>query len=504
MLTRPAQLLAHASFFSDWLAFKNNLPNLKAVQNKILEKNLSGHPFIKSKKDFFDQPIRDYHSLGELLKSVGQRDVRLQPTSGTGDKEKLIPYTKPFIKELNRGLNPWLFDMAKSYPAILSGKHYWSISWLPTHWRKNGWQLDDFELLPAWKRHLARSLLAVPNEVSKAPTLSSSQFATLAWMVSCEDLTFLSVWSPTFLLQLLELVNLWKEPLSETLKNGKWSLFQDELKFLSPPYHPSQATKLLHGSISSLWPCLALISSWDTSSSSMWAKKLSSLFPEAAFQGKGLWATEGVVSIPFENQIVLSYLSHYYEFMEVKSKNLLAAHELKEGMEVFPVLTCGNGFSRYLMKDRIAVTGFMKSVPLLQFLERDDTFDMVGEKIDAHTFLHLHDELKLAFPDKTWVTAFVVNEKSQKPYYSFVFEGQSAKEELHSYISNFLHQHFHYHLARELGQLGAERIYISQDAFTRYQKYQLDRGMVQGNIKVELATKISSTEELNLFHQSFI
>jgi hypothetical protein len=503
MLTRTAQIFTHASFFNDWLKFKNNLGNIENVQRHILEQTLKSHPFLKSKKDFHDQPIRDYQGLSDLLKNSHQPDVRFQPTSGTGDKEKLIPYNDLIINQFNRALNPWLFDMAKTHPSILLGKHYWSISWLPTHWRKKGWRLDDFELFPGWKKSLIRNLLAVPNEVSHAPTLSSTQFATLAWLVGSPDLTLFSVWSPTFLLQLLDLMNEWKEALAQTLVTGKWGAFEKELQFLTPPKHPRQAQLLLHGNYSTLWPNLKLISCWSSSSSAQWAKKLCSLFPNVEFQGKGLWATEGVISIPFENKFVLSYLSHYYEFMEIKSGSLMAAHQLKEGMEVYPVITCGNGFTRYQIKDRIVVDGFMKKTPLLQFMERDDTFDMVGEKVDTQTLLLLHGQLKEAFPRLTWVTTFVINEKFQRPYYCFVLEGENTSDDVLGFISHFLDQHFHYHLAKELGQLGPEKIVIGKNSFARYEHYQIDRGMVQGNIKVELATKITSPSDFELFLRYF-
>lgn len=504
MLTKSAQILTHASFMKDWMSFRSQLGNLEAVQKEILDRTITNHPYITSKKEFFDQPIRDYEMQTGMLKGVISPGTRLQPTSGTGDREKLIPYTRDFIRQLNLALNPWLFDIVNSHPGILSGKHYWSISWLPTHWRKNGWMLDDFDLFPAWKKNVIRLLLAVPNEVSKAPTLASTQFSTLAWLVASEDLTFLSVWSPTFLLQLLELMEEWRGPLVETLQTGKWCAFQEELKYLPAPKNSSQAKRLHSNSYVELWPKLQLISSWDSSSSSVWAKKLQSQFPGTAFQGKGLWSTEGVVSIPFEGQFVMSYLSHYYEFIDLSNGNLIPSFHLKEGMEVHPVLTCANGYTRYRLQDRLVVTGFKNKVPTLEFQERDETFDMVGEKITTETFKELHDLLKESHPSLAWVSVFVVNEKSQKPYYAFIFEGEGNVEEVGRLIDKFLHEHFHYHLAREIGQLGGQKIVISHDAFARYERFQLERGMVQGNIKVELATKITSERDLAIFLSTFV
>jgi hypothetical protein len=42
-----------------------------------------------------------------------------------------------------------------------------------------------------------------------------------------------------------------------------------------------------------------------------------------------------------------------------------------------------------------------------------------------------------------------------------------------------------------------------KDAYSRYERFQMDRGMVQGNIKVELAVKIENAEKLALFERLF-
>jgi hypothetical protein len=62
---------------------------------------------------------------------------------------------------------------------------------------------------------------------------------------------------------------------------------------------------------------LALVSAWDTADAAPWAQQLKACFPQAAFEGKGLWATEGVVTIPIDGQYPLAYRSHVYEFEDL-------------------------------------------------------------------------------------------------------------------------------------------------------------------------------------------
>jgi hypothetical protein len=503
MLTLSAQFLAQSSFALDWMRFKNQADNLKNVQQGILDKILSDHPYLKSKEDFENSPISDYGQQTKKLNEANFIAKRYQPTSGSGDKEKLIPYNDKFINELNKGLNPWLFDLGKTYPSILTGRHYWSISWLPTHYREKNWSLDDFELLPAWKKNLTRIMMAVPNEISKAKSLEASQFATLTYLIAADDLSFISVWSPTFFLQLLALADSWKEELLRTLRSGTWNLFSPELDYLSCPQSPKQALAFEKGDLKKVWPKLSLVSSWDSSTSDQWSEKLRAKFPDASFQGKGLWATEGVVTIPFEGRYLLSYLSHYYEFLNLENGELLSSWELKEGMEVQPVITSGNGFVRYNLKDRILVKGFYKSLPELEFLERDSTFDMVGEKLDAHCFLEIHHEMKHVFPMLSWVIAFAVIPTSGRPYYHFIFDGEGDVKKAEEYLKKLLDQRFHYHLALELGQLSNLKITISRSTYTQYEEFQIKKGMVQGNIKVELATYIKTRPHEALYHEIF-
>lgn len=503
MMTPFAQVITQSSFFYDWYRFKKNLRNLQSVQTHILNQTLKDHPFLKNKNDFHQCKMADYEIQIQRLNEKNFKAKRIQPTSGSGAKEKLIPYTDPFIKQLNKALNPWLFDMTKQFPGILLGKHFWSISWLPTHWREKNWQLDDFELLPAWKKNLTHQLMAVPNEVSKATTLEASQFATLAYLISCQNLTFFSVWSPTFLIQLLDKIKTWESSLCQTLETGKWAMFSAELNYLIPPNNPDQAKKLSKSGIANLWPMLTLLSSWNSSTSLSWAEKLQSIFPHTSFQGKGLWATEGVVSIPFEKKYLLSYFSHYYEFLDLKSGNILSSWELKEGMEVYPLITSANGFVRYNLKDRMIVTGFHYSIPTLEFLERDHTFDMVGEKLDSLCFLNIHHEMKKKFPKLQWVIVFAINELAHKPFYHFIFEGHNDKNEVSSYLTKLLKERFHYQLARELGQLGDEVISILPNGFNLYQAFQTRRGMIQGNIKVELSTMIKNLNEKGIYDELF-
>ena len=103
---------------------------------------------------------------------------------------------------------------------------------------------------------------------------------------------------------------------------------------------------------------MGLISSWATSTSKFWADELIKLFPNATFIGKGLWATEGVITFPFEGKYPLAVTSHFYEFMDIDSKEIFPAWKLEKDQILKPLLTTGAGLFRYIMNDKIAARYF--------------------------------------------------------------------------------------------------------------------------------------------------
>ncbi len=458
-------------------------------------------------------PISSYADCSPLIEKqrAGAKNClthsscqRYQPTSGSTSKVKWIPYTNAFLNELNSAVSPWMTDMYRSNPGMRQGKHYWSFSWVPTELREtlSGDINDDLKLLPWWKRKFMAMSKAVPDEVSLADTSDDSLFATLCFLLVNKDLTFLSVWSPTFALNLLDSLSLHRKELSDALEFGHWGDRSVSLKNLQCPQSLDVAQLLNEwdGNInadflSKLWPSLALISAWDTSTSAIWAKKLSELFPQASFKGKGLWATEGVVTIPFQGKYPLAICSHFYEFMDIKTNRVYPSWGLHIGQEVYPLLTTGSGLLRYMIKDKLKVSDFLNDCPCFEFLGRVDGVDMVGEKLSsdlASDIIHQFSKPFLPAVDVRPLSLLAV--PSPTPFYLLLCEvdgnvSQRVVSEMNRTLAMRLEaelqKSFHYKLARDLGQLDHAAVHCSYDARELYLERGNKRGMVSGNIKVE-------------------
>lgn len=219
---------------------------------------------------------------------------------------------------------------------------------------------------------------------------------------------------------------------------------------------------VLEGELATAIGRLRLVSAWDSAASAAHAATLAGLLPRAAFQGKGLWATEGVVSLPFRERLPLALTSHFLEFRCLATDRLLPAWALEEDQELQPLLTTSGGLVRHGLEDRVKVTGFLERTPCLAFLGRLGGTDLVGEKLDASAV----SELLAALGDRHGVrcmTLFAV--EGGRPHYCLVAEGRSGGEAgLAQDLESGLARHHHYLLARELEQLAPARVLVLPEA----------------------------------------
>ncbi|MCK0152976.1 GH3 auxin-responsive promoter family protein [Alcanivorax sp. S6407] len=450
------------------------------------------------------QPVTDYEHWRDSVEghrekgesSLSRSPVsRFQPTSGSTSAIKWVPYSKAFLGELDNAISPWVVDLYRQFPRLKQGRHYWSMSWVPTSLRDSMSEEinDDLQLMSLGKRLLAGATQSVPQNVSMARTSDDSLFATLAWLAADSSLSMMSIWSPTFGLGLLKSLALWRHELAAVLASGEWGEHMQGVDNPGCPKSPRAASLLRDwdGSLdpqffAALWPSLALVSAWDTAASGPWAKQLHALLPQADFQGKGLWATEGVVTIPYQGEHTLAYRSHVYEFQDPDDGTVYAPWELSEGQRVMPLLSTGSGLLRYKLKDLVLVEGFNQGVPILTFLGRAGTTDLVGEKLTAPVLDEAIGRLDLPGAVTPVCTVAVDDAGNGKPGYLLLLEGPADQAgDAGQRLEAELLQHFHYQLARNLGQLEPVRCVIHSAMRERYLDQCRQRGMIEGNIKME-------------------
>jgi GH3 auxin-responsive promoter len=435
---------------------------------------------------------------GEL---TGAPCARYQPTSGSSAKMKWIPYTRAFLTELDAAISPWGFDLYRTVPGVRRGRHYWSLSWVPTSLRAttSANVNDDRALLSPAKRAFTLMTSPVPSWVTATGSSEDSLFATAVFLAAADDLTLMSVWSPTFALNLFERLAAEREVIADVLGRGAWDQAHSHLP--GRPPRAARASRLLRSwggereptFFRELWPQLALVSAWDTAASAHWARQLAEVLAHATFQGKGLWATEGVVTIPYRGHYPLAVRSHYFEFVDLDSDRACFAWELQPGQVVRPLLTTGGGLLRYRLEDRLVVRALLGTTPCLEYLGRLQDVDMVGEKMSPEAARAGLDAIAAEEACRPLsLLAITPTRSADKPRYVALCEGRAGAERAEAddarrsaRLDEALRGAFHYNLARDLGQLGAARVLTLADARHLYQDIGAARGMVTGGIKLE-------------------
>ncbi len=458
------------------------------------------HVPVHKYQDFLPYITRIRDGQSQILTSEPVR--YLLPTGGTTGT-KLIPYTDTLKLEFQRGLAPWLTDIARSFPHILRGKTYWSVTppghrlkTLKAHKIPIGFE-DDAAYL-GWKGALLGNIFAVPGWISHVTSMENFRFLTLYFLLREANLRWVSIWSPTFFLVLLRELETHADALLAALRDGSLHLPDDEelpVQWASSPL-PKRASELATlfsadpaERCMRIWPKLRFFSLWQDAYARHPAEQLREFFPQAHFQGKGLLATEGVMTIPIQaaGGSMPAITSHFLEFIDSQNE----AHgvwELQHGATYSIALTTGGGLYRYALGDLVKVSHHYRRVPVLEFLGRRERFsDLVGEKLDEHfvteaiTNVRAHSEADIEFAllaPEHW-------EHSQG--YALFLQSPASDSQLHAagrMLDHNLQHNMQYLVARQLGQLQPVRVFrVQRNGQAAYLQRCVDEGQQLGDIK---------------------
>ena len=429
-------------------------------------------------------PLINYQEIEKYVDSIsrGEEDilftgsaVSFEITGGSTGGSKLIPYTQKSFRDFQRAILPYLESTFTTY-QINPKNAYWAISPAvrTVQKTKSGVLIgvSDSDYLGLEENHES----IIPSWVAELKDIKSWKIATLYWLISAKSLEFISIWSPTFLLILLESINEYEIELRDLFKNGgeisghKVSSDIGTLeRFLN--YCKSRNSKVL-------WSNLRLISLWQDGSSATYAKKLKKIFPTVHFESKGLLSTEGIVSIPDNGIPVLSANSGFYEFITIDNE-VLFSHQLKDGEEYEVVLTTNGGLYRYCTGDIVLCEGYRDEKPILRFRYRKGTLsDMVGEKLTESFVSNVLEDIS-GF-------AMMVPHTDSLNYTLVIEKNSEVSKDI---IEEKLFKNPQYCYARELGQLKELKIIEMQNPMKVYIDKMVSEGKRIGDIKIPSLSK---------------
>lgn len=493
-----------ASCIPEYLRFRRALGQVRKEQERvwrrILRKNQAsafgrrhGFSAIRTVREYQSRvPLSDYDDYRAGVARIAEGETRVltservrlfEPTSGSSSPAKWIPYTASLEHEFQRGIRAWVADLFLHDADLLHGPGYWSVSPAQAceEVTPSGIAVgfaDDSEYVGGLQQRLVRSVMAVPSSVRHSRTMEAFWYTTLGHLVRRPDLRLISVWNPSFL----------------TLLADQLSEHGDRLLNEEPTLKPALRARTAGERHALLWPRLRMISCWADGNSGPAARKLAALFPQARIRAKGLIATEGFVSLPWEGceGAVLAVRSHFLEFLPADSLGRpdatrpQLAHELEPGHAYAVVLTTGGGLYRYQLGDHVTVVGRTHDCPLVRFAGRKNVADWCGEKLHDVQVARI---LESAFSSRRLTPSFAMlacDTSGEVPHYVLYVEAAASEDELGGIggsIERALDENFHYRYARRLGQLGPLRVFAARNAEASYLAACIARGQRAGDVK---------------------
>ncbi len=371
--------------------------------------------------DFAERvPIMDAAALALATTAIraGAKNVlfgspteRLVPTSGSTGPAKLIPMCAASRREYAQAVTLWGADLLRCAPGIRQGRAYIATSpALDSPYNDAavpvGYAEDEAYLGPIERRILG-SLIVVPTTVA--------QLRGAAWretvrqrLFDATDLSLLSLWHPGYLAALFD---------------------------------ANECAQL-----AGRWSKLKVISCWADGACRTAAEQLCARFPGARLHAKGLWLTEGVVTIPWRGHHPLALLNGYHEF-EDESGTAVPFESLQKGARYRILLTNFAGLYRYRLGDLVEVTDYLHATPCLRWVGRADSVaDLCGEKLSEAQI-----ERAFARAGITGDAHLVPVRDTQPPAYQLVTSDSTPDIDA---LEAALQDNPHYRWARQLGQLG--------------------------------------------------
>jgi hypothetical protein len=406
----------------------------------------------------------------------------IEETGGSSGGHKLIPCTDRSLEAFRRGISVWLDDLYTADAALARGTAYWSISPAGRAPRRTvggipiGLENDLLYLGENVAAEIAATL-CVPPHVAGIREFEHWRLTTCLHLVSDPRLALISVWSPTFLLQLLEFMAAQSTLIAANIERGFEGRAPDPARAAQVSRHLSRSTP----DFGALWPGLRLVSVWTHGTSAPFAARLAEALPHATMQGKGLLATESLVSIPLRELEwpVLAVESAYIELLD-SSGHARPATDAEAGEEYEVLITNESGLYRYAIGDRVRVHGFAGRAPLLEFLGRTGvSTDLVGEKLTEEFVARILASLIVEF-------AALAPNRMGAGYALLLdarFVTQTAADDLAQRCDMELRANPQYAYARDLGQLAPVRAVRCPDPLGRFLAARQRAGQKLGDIK---------------------
>ena len=405
--------------------FLASLEDVRGVQRRTLARVLAGlaesdygrvHGLgaVRDARDLqHAAPLVTYEDMDPYMQRMcdGDYQALLNPgrtvhmfatSSGTTAKQKLIPVTSEFVRQYRRGWNIFGLKMLSDHPnAILrpilqsSGRH-------DERHTPAGVPCGAITgLLARSQKGIVRRFYVGRPEIAYIPDAHAKYYTLMRFGV-LRDVAFAITANPATLIRMAETADAESENLLRDVRDGTLSAalvpdasLRRRLEATLRP-HPERARALetlrrTHGVLRprDYWQ-IEFVACWSGGSMGHYLERLAEWWGPVPVRDIGLLASEGRVSIPFEDDTpagVLDTQGAFFEFIPAErwhdpAAPTLTADEIEPGQDYAIVLTNDTGLVRYRLGDVVRVRGRAGTTPIVEFLYRAGRVSSVaGEKL---------------------------------------------------------------------------------------------------------------------------
>jgi hypothetical protein len=445
---------------------------VKKTQENVLRRILNN--LNVSVEGFENEPLTKYEDYSDDLINFQQTGVNpptkeevlyLSPTSGSSGVHKYVPYTKGFKNAFQHGIDLWIFLLYLRFPELFFKRQFWLIT---PKGSSSGQDIggvvpvgfdEDGEYL-GWFQQKLLDIVWVRIPSNEGEDLGGYLKRVGAQLRKEKHLGLLSVWSPSMLFQI-----------AQEMDSKNWD---------------------------------GVISCWGSGYAKEEVKKLRVLFSGSKIQPKGLLSTEAFLTVPVgTSKHVLSYRSHYFEFYDEELGVLCQESLLSPDKDYELVVTTQSGFVRYRTGDKIRINGKLGPVNSYEFIGRNRTSDLRGEKIqedfvDSVVSLVLREnEVAVDF----WFVAAQIPSDLSEPSYVLYIKPENNIDcgFMSDQIEQKFLENFHYNVCRQNGQLKG---FLVTSIYSDYPELEFvcvtaeKQGCKVGDVKITRLSTFSGWDEV--------
>ncbi len=338
----------------------------------------------------------------QALLNPGRRVHMFATSSGTTARQKLIPVTSEFIGQYRRGWNIFGLKMLSDHPQAILRPILQGSGRYDEHTTSAGIPCGAITgLLARSQKGIVRRFYVGRPEIAYIGDAHAKYYTLMRFGV-VRDVAFAITANPATLIRMAETADAESERLLRDVRDGTLSaeLVADAAlrRRLETALRPDperarvlESLRRTHGTLRprDYWR-IEFVACWTGGSMGHYLQRLSTWWGPVPVRDIGLLASEGRVTIPFEDNTpvgVLDTQGAFFEFIPADrwddpAAETLLADELEAGHDYAVVLTNDAGLVRYRLGDVVRVRGRVGTTPTVEFLYRAGRVSSVaGEKL---------------------------------------------------------------------------------------------------------------------------